>query len=136
MDFGAIATLINSVVDRVFPDPAQAAQLKAQLQTALLDAQTKQDQSQSAVNQAEASSGNIFEAGWRPMIGWFCAGAVGYQYLLVPVSVWCAAWLGFNLPMPPTLDAGIWPLMTGLLGMSTLRTYEKVTGVTTKTPGH
>ena len=114
------------VLNKFIPDPAEKIKAEAELRTALLGA----DQPQSQVNQVEAANPDLFVSGWRPAIGWVCAFALLYQYIIVPIAMWIAMWSGFNLPKPPTLDETLWQLMFGMLGMGGLRTYEKLKGVT------
>ena len=34
------------------------------------------------VNKAEAASGSFFKGGWRPAVGWVCAVAFAYHFIL------------------------------------------------------
>jgi hypothetical protein len=113
------------VLDKFIPDPEAKAKAEADLRSSLMD----WDRSQNEVNTAEAANTNLFVAGWRPMIGWVCALALAYQYLLSPLSVWIATMLNHPIPFPPKLDDTLWQLMFGMLGMGGLRTYEKLKGV-------
>ena len=121
----ALIPLIGSVINKFIPDPAEKAKAEGELIAAL---QTW-DSAQSKVNEAEAQSSSLFVAGWRPAIGWVCALALLYQYIVVPVAMWAATWSGFDLPRPPTLDDVLWQLLFGMLGMGGLRTFEKMKGV-------
>lgn len=116
------------ILDKFIPDPAQKAQAEGELRDALI----KWDNSQTEINKAEATSSSIFVAGWRPWIGWVCGAALAYQYVMTPIVMWLASIAGFQLPEPPKLDAELWQLMTGMLGMAGLRTYEKLKGVARK----
>lgn len=91
------------------------------IQAGLLSAQIE-------VNKAEATSRNVFTSGWRPSIGWTCAAALFYQFVLSPVGVWTASILGHPLPPPPTLDAMLWELLFGMLGIGALRSFDKLKG--------
>lgn len=113
------------ILDKFIPDPAQKSQAEGELRDALI----KWDNSQTEINKAEATSASIFVAGWRPWIGWVCGSALAYQYVLTPIVMWLSAIAGFQFPEPPKLDAELWQLMTGMLGMAGLRTYEKMKGV-------
>lgn len=66
-------------------------------------------------------------SGWRPAIGWVCALAMGYQYLLRPFLVAFNPVLAF-----PGLDDNLWQLLAGMLGLGGLRTFEKVNGVASR----
>lgn len=126
---GPVLNVVNTVVDRLVPDKNAAQKLQNEIQKEVAEAGLKGELAQLEVNKAEAASASIFVAGWRPAIGWVCAGALGYQYLLTPLAVWGTSWVGLMMPMPPTLDSTLWQLMFGMLGMGTLRTYEKLKGV-------
>ena len=81
------------------------------------------------VNKQEAASASIFIAGWRPFIGWVCGCALVIQYIASPMLPWLAAVIGFSVPAIPSLDDGLWQLLTGLLGLGGMRTFEKMKGV-------
>ena len=62
----------NKLIDRLWPDPAQAAQAKLQLlqmqqsgELAQLAADTDLAKGQMAINQTEAANASVFVAGWR-----------------------------------------------------------------------
>ena len=84
------------------------------------------------INKVEAANANIFVSGWRPAIGWVCALALLYQYLVRPLAVAIFAAVGHPLPTMPGLDENLWQLMMAMLGMGGLRTFEKVQGVAAK----
>ena len=121
----ALIPLIDKVLGAVLPDPAA----KTAAMTQLLGELGKLDQGQLQVNQAEAAHRSIFVAGWRPMIGWCCAFAVAYQYILLPLISWVAAVFALPIPPLPGLDDNLWQLTMGLLGMGALRSFEKIKGV-------
>ena len=113
------------VLDKFIPDPEAKAKAESELRGALLGI----DKGQLAINAAEAASGSMFVGGWRPFIGWVCGAALAYTYLMVPLGMWIADATGFTMAPPPKLDANLWELMLGMLGMGGLRTYEKMKGV-------
>jgi hypothetical protein len=87
--------------------------------------------SQIEVNKAEAASGSIFKGGWRPAIGWVCASAFAYHFLLHPVIVFVVLSAGVDLPALPEFDmTSLMTVMMGMLGLGGLRTYEKQKGIT------
>jgi hypothetical protein len=130
MAFGlddAIATGLK-IIDKFVPDP----QAKIAAEKDLRDSLKGWDDGQLKVNEAEATNANVFVAGWRPAIGWCCAFAVGYTYILVPVGMWVGFIIGKPIPKPPVLDGNLWELMFAMLGMSGLRTFEKIKGFAPK----
>lgn len=82
---------------------------------------------QAATNTAEAASPSVFVAGWRPAIGWVGAIALAYQFVVYPLL----QWLPVTAPTPP--DSGmLYTLITGMLGIAGLRSYDKAKGTDTR----
>jgi hypothetical protein len=76
----------------------------------------------------EASHPSIFVAGWRPFFGW--SGGFGFLYATIgqPSLAWYAQIKGY--PLPPVLNLDLlWVVITGMLGIGGLRTFEKSKGV-------
>lgn len=125
----------EKLIDRFFPDPEKKAVAQLELikmqqtgELAALAATTDLAKAQLAVNEKEASNPSIFVSGWRPAIGWICASALAYQFILRPMALFSAAYAGHPIPNPPALDDTLWQLLFGMLGLGGLRTYEKVKG--------
>ena len=141
--FTAAFSLGEKLVDKFFSSPAekQAALLKlreleqsGELEHMRADVQMAMGQVE--VNKIEAAGG-WFRAGWRPSVGWVCAAAFGWTYVVQPFIlsvVQIAAYVTgaeelFPYEMLPTLDIGaLMPLLFGMLGLGTMRTYEKYKG--------
>lgn len=133
--------VLGPLLQRVIPDPAQAAAANIELQKVLIEHQGELEKAvaeaakaQAEVNLAEAQSGSLFVGGWRPGLGWVCAAGCAYSFLAQPLLAWAAgivsALAGAAIPVPPVLDMGtLIPLVGGMLGIAGLRTAEKVQGV-------
>ncbi|MEJ0006651.1 MAG: 3TM-type holin [Steroidobacteraceae bacterium] len=132
-------------MDRIWPDKEKQAEQRAAAQQHLIDITNQQQQAlaaavaqvdaaQSATNLAEAQSASIFKSGWRPAIGWVCAGALALNYwprAIAGVTMWVIQCYhsGALAPYP---DLGVMDLLgltASLLGMSTLRSVEVQKGV-------
>jgi hypothetical protein len=114
------------IVDKFIPDQ----QAKIEAEKALRADLMTWDKGQMAVNAAEATHSSIFVAGWRPAIGWTCAAALAYQYVITPLAMWGSQVTGHPLPLPAIrIDEQLWELTTAMLGMGGLRTFEKLKGV-------
>ena len=122
----------GKLIDRLWPDPAQGAAAKLELIKLQQSGDLAQMTGQLEINKVEAANANIFVSGWRPAIGWVCALALLYQYLVRPLAVAIFAAVGHPLPTMPGLDENLWQLMMAMLGMGGLRTFEKVQGVAAK----
>lgn len=94
------------------------------------------DLAQIEVNKSEAAHSSVFVAGWRPAIGWIGAAAMAYQFLLYPLMLWVwtylqgMGWIPKELTPPPVLDADqLWVILSGILGIAGMRSFEKTKGV-------
>ena len=128
----AVLDIGGKLIDRMWPDPAQAATAKLELIKLQQSGDLAQMTGQLDINKIEAASSSTFVSGWRPAIGWVCALALLYQYLVRPLAVAVFAAVGHPLPVMPGLDENLWQLMMAMLGMGGLRTFEKVQGVANK----
>jgi hypothetical protein len=123
-----IGTAVQKLLDLI-PDPGARARAAEEYQKTVLEITAKAESEQREINRAEAASASLFVAGWRPAIGWVCALALGFQYLARPLLDWAAARIWPGTPPLPGLDDGLWQLMFGMLGMGSLRSFEKTRGV-------
>ncbi len=127
--------LITSVLDKVLPDATAAADAKLKAlelaqrgELAVLDADTRLALAQLEVNKVEAGT-DLFRGGWRPAVGWMCVAGLGYQLVLRPLLPWLARVAGGEVPDLPSIDTEtLMVLLTGMLGLGGLRTFEKVKG--------
>lgn len=127
--------VIEKLIDRI-PDPSARAKAQEEIERMLVEAATKGMEGQIEVNKAEAQHHSIFVAGWRPFIGWVCGVAFAYSFVLQPMGATIASVVGqfadiqIDVSQLPTLDMGpLMTVLTGMLGLGTLRTYEKLKGV-------
>jgi len=132
----ALLNIGSTLIDRLIPDKAEQEKAKLQLlemqqrgELAQLDAALKSDLGQMDINKQEAASSSLFVAGWRPMVGWVCAGSLAYSFILLPMlRAILAAWKpGLTIPSIDMSD--LWPLMMGMLGLGGMRSWEKAKGV-------
>lgn len=118
----------KSLLERWFPDPAQKAKAEAEFLQLLQEQELKKVIAQLEVNAREAASPHMFVAGWRPAVGWCCA--LGFLWATIgqPVFGWLAVAKGW--PEPPAIDTEVLMyVLGGMLGLGTLRTFEKTKNV-------
>jgi hypothetical protein len=123
-----ILSLGKDLIDRFLPDPEKKREAEMELFRMAADGELKQVIAQLEINAKEAAHPSVFVAGWRPFFGW--CGGVGFVYatILQPLLAWGAAIKGW--PAPPTLNLDLlWVVVTGMLGIGGLRTFEKSKGV-------
>jgi hypothetical protein len=121
----------KTLLDRFVPDPAAKQAAEMELVRMAADGELKQVIAQLEINAREATHSSIFVAGWRPAFGW--CGAAGFLYATIgqPVLAWVGSIRGW--PAPPELNLDLlWVVVTGLLGIGSLRTMEKMKGVESK----
>jgi Holin of 3TMs, for gene-transfer release len=128
----AALDLGTTLINKIFPDPAQASEAKLKLLELQQNGELAIMTAQTDINKTEAANSSVFVSGWRPAIGWVCALALAYQYLVRPLGGTIASLLGLTIPPLPGLDDNLWQLMMGMLGMGGLRTFEKIQGVASK----
>lgn len=109
---------LGSAVDKIFTNDEERMQARAVLdkiaqQPAIL---------QTEINKLEAQHRSLFVAGWRPAIGWVCAIGLAFPFILNPLIEW-AGGTGPKIPMDQLME-----LVVALLGLGTLRTFEKLAG--------
>ena len=138
-DLGRVA------IEKIWPDPTKRAQemrlledLRQKGDLAELNAHVQLMLGQLEVNKAEAQHKSVFVAGWRPFIGWVGGGAMAWQFIFYPILMW--GWkmaeafgkIPAGVEPPPILDTGaLFALITGMLGIGTMRSVDKKNRVQT-----
>jgi hypothetical protein len=121
---------VTGLLDKFIEDKDQKAMLAHELAT-MADKQANSIAlAQIEVNKMEAASGSIFKGGWRPFIGWVCGIAFLYHFILQPLIIFGVSVAGIDVPELPEFDMStLLTVLGGLLGLGTLRTYEKSKGL-------
>lgn len=117
--------LITSIVSRVWPDKTEEDKLKLEAALRADNNLTSLLTAQAAIDQSEAASDNVFVAGWRPAVGWVCASAFAWQFVVLPVLLFIGSAVGHQIQAPTFDISTMLTVLTGMLGLGTLRTYEK-----------
>lgn len=124
---GPLLELGRGIIERLFPDPAKKAEAELALLKMAQEGDLKLVLSQLEINAKEAQHASIFVAGWRPAFGWCSAAGFTYATILQPLLAWWC--LKQNYPAPPDINVDLlWVVVTGLLGLGTMRSVEKVKG--------
>ena len=122
---------VGNILDKFIEDKDQKAKLAHEIATMSEKHAQEAMLAQLEINKAEAASGSIFKGGWRPAVGWVCAIAFAYQFILKDLIIFCASFAGADLPELPEFDMGtLLTVLGGMLGIGGLRTYEKQKGLT------
>lgn len=121
-----IFDIIGSIVSSILPNTteiekakiAEAMATNADL-TALLTGQMQ-------INEAEANSGSIFVGGWRSAVGWVCAAAFAWEFVLQPILLFISASFHYNIVVPNFDFSTMSTVLMGMLGLGGLKTFEKI----------
>lgn len=118
----------KTIIDRFFPDPAKKAEAELELLKLTQSGDLQKIIGQLEINAKEAQSTSVWVAGWRPFSGW--VGGLGLFYAAIghPILGYIGMIRGW--PELPAVDTDILLyVLGGMLGLGTLRTYEKKNGV-------
>ena len=131
---GDVIREVGETLRQVIPDPKAKAELQVRLAELADEADARETDlmaGQIRVNEQEAKHANLFVAGWRPAVGWCCAVALAYTWVVAPLAK-----AVFRLDDMPALDPNaIYPVLTAMLGIGAMRTVEKLSGVATSVGG-
>jgi|TARA_R100001244_G_scaffold129351_1_gene100748 hypothetical protein len=122
---GALKT-IAKVVDDLHTSEEEKLDKKILMQRI----QQKLAEKQLDVNVKEAGHRSIFVSGWRPAIGWTGAFALMFEFILSPTMEWYAKFSGLNLIAPEIQTGPLLAIVTSMLGVAGLRSFEKTKGLT------
>ena len=138
MNLLGIGTVIESV-GKIAGDLITTDKERLELELRAKELDQAIDLAQIEVNKVEAASASVFVAGWRPAIGWIGAAALAYQFLAYPLMLWVwtyfqgTGWIPKELNPPPVLKADeLWVILSGILGIAGMRSFEKTKGVAAK----
>ena len=132
---GSVADLLTAAVDKIWPDPTQAAQAKIALLNAQQAGSLKQldDQFQLSIEQikanaAEETSGSFH---FRDGAGWVCVASFGIAALKSPIE-WGCALSGHPVTLPAIDQSTTVPMLLALLGVGGMHLYGQTQGVQAK----
>tara|TARA_R110000764_G_scaffold15932_8_gene44992 strand:- start:3062 stop:3442 length:381 start_codon:yes stop_codon:yes gene_type:complete len=118
-------SLINSLIgpvtgllDKWIPDADTKQKIAHEIAT--LSERNAQEiaVAQIALNTAEAK-GNWFQSSWRPATGWVCVCGFAVNFLISPLAA------GFGVVIPQADTGTMLPVLMGLLGLGSMRSFEK-----------
>ena len=112
----------TDILDKVIEDKDQKAKLAHELATMADKLAHEQQLAQIKVNEADAK-GNWFQSSWRPLTAYVCLSGFVINYLVRPLAA------PFGVVIPQVDVSMMVPILTGMLGLATLRSYERTKGV-------
>ena len=120
---GSIGGKVLDIVDDVVEENDEANRLKFEIQRQLIENKSSELEASAKIVLAEA------QRSWRPTIGWVCALAFAYHFLVQPMIVFIASLSGHPIPLPDFDMSALMSVTMGLLGLGGLRTFEKMKGI-------
>ena len=121
----AVATLL----DKIIPDPQAAAAAKMEMLRLQQTGELAQITGQLEINKSEAQSSSVFVSGWRPFIGWVCGAAFAWNWIGLPMAKVALGLAGYVMELAPADLSEMMPVLLGMLGLSAMRTVEKIKDV-------
>jgi hypothetical protein len=121
----SVIGVAGKILDKFVEDKDLKTKLNSELKTQLISL----DLAQAQANIEQAKHPSLFVSGARPAIMWVCCFALGWQFILAPISSWGLA-IWYPVITLPVLDTqSLMTLMLSLLGLGGMRTAEKWKGV-------
>jgi hypothetical protein len=119
----------GKLIDRLWPDPTQAAQAKLELLKMQQEGDLAVMVAQTDINKIEAGSSSIFVSGWRPFVGWVCGASLVYAAIIEPLARFIAkVFFAYGGEFPVIDTTLTLQILLGLLGMAGLRSWDKKNG--------
>jgi hypothetical protein len=129
-NWGSLVEPFASLASEFIEDKDKANELAFKLNTMAAKHAQELAKGQIEINKTEAAHRSIFVAGWRPFIGWTCGAALAWHFIISPFVVFIAVLVGYDLPELPAFDMGsLMTVLMGMLGLGTMRSFEKHKGV-------
>jgi CheY-like chemotaxis protein len=124
-----ITSLVDPVADllgKFVEDKDQKAALAHEIATLAEKQANEQAVAQIELNKAEAQHPSMFVAGWRPAVGWVCALAMLFNFLLIPFINLGLDVGGLDIQLDLIDMETMMPVLFGMLGLGGMRTAEKI----------
>jgi hypothetical protein len=110
---------VSKILDKFIPDKDLKVKVESELVASINDI----DKAQAQINLQDAKSSNLFQSMWRPTLCWILVLSFSLQYFFSPILAI------FDIDIPQADMSVMMPVLFGVLGLGTLRTYELKTGV-------
>ena len=112
---------VSDILDKFVADKDLKIKLSHELEKEIITL----NKAQLEVNKVEAAHNNVFVAGWRPFIGWACGISLAYHFIIEPIIQYIFIAKGIQFKTPEFDFSQLSTIVMAMLGMSSLRTYEK-----------
>ena len=114
---------ISKILDKFIPDADVKQKIAHELATMYEKHIHEIAKAQIEVNKEEAK-GNWFQSSWRPATAWVCVAGFAVNFLISPLLA------PFGIDVPQADTSTMLPVLMGMLGLGSMRSYEKTKGLT------
>ena len=118
MNLFALIEPISNILDKFVEDKDVKAKLSHEIATMAQRHAQEIALAQIEVNKQEAK-GSLWQSGWRPAVGWVCVAGFAINFLISPLAA------AFGIVVPQADTGTMMPVLMGMLGLGSLRTFEK-----------
>jgi len=128
---GDIIDMVGGLVSEVVVDKDKKREILLEMEKLKGEADErfhKELIAQTEINKQEAAHASIFVAGWRPFIGWTSGVGLAYSFVLAPFIEFIARANGYVGEMPMPDASQLLALVTAMLGVGAMRSYDKQKG--------
>jgi len=129
--FTAGFDLVKTSLDKIFPDANTELQGKLAKAASLISNDYNLQLAQITANTEEAKHSSLLVAGARPAAMWVGVIALAYGSFGTSLLSWIAVCFGLP-PLPPLSNDMATTVLTALLGIGGMRSFDKVRGTDTK----
>ena len=113
---------VSQILDKFIPDADKKQQIAFEIATMSEKQIHEISLQQIEINKQEAQ-GNWFQSSWRPLTGYVCVCGFAVNFLISPLAA------PFGIVIPQADTSTMLPVLMGMLGLGSLRSYERVKGV-------
>jgi len=128
---GGLIEPVTDIIGEVVVDKDKKREIELKLQEIIDRADARYHDElmgQIEINKVEATHASIFVAGWRPFIGWTGGVGLAYSFVLAPFIEFVARANGYIQEMPMPDSGQLLTLVTAMLGVGAMRSYDKSKG--------
>jgi len=118
----SLITPVSNLLNKFIPDADVKQKIAHEIATMSERHAQELAVAQIKLNTAEAK-GNWFQSSWRPATGWVCVLGFAVNFLISPLAA------GFGVVIPQADTSVMMPVLMGLLGLGSLRSFEKTKNI-------
>lgn len=131
---GMIGPLFQPIINKLFPDPKEAAEAEAKIQEIVLNAQIEENKSKAIENESKKEiittemNQNTWFSDWRAKLMTMCTVMIGFNWIVAPILNAFLYFVGTKIN-PIEIPPEAWVLLNvglgGYIGEKTMATYQQ-----------